>query len=205
MCEHDPAQTHMFLHIEKSARRHVFYFIASGRVLTSPHRCLYSPHTDTGCIAASAAETYNASCLPTYLHTSCLLTYLPTYLPYIYARIYASCLPTYLTTCPIHTLIYASCIALHTLTTSQPRCRSQIVAVTRNMFAYIIMYGRGLPRSWRDEDTVVIVFFQGEFTACAFANCIVPMCLVQAFAMPVVAGTELHTWSWTGPVTCRSF
>ena len=71
------------------------------------------------------------------------------------------------------------------------------------MFAFIIMYGACLPLHWLDEEIMSITFIQGEFTICAFAEAIAPLVQCIAFALPVVPGTHVHTWTWTGHVTWR--
>ena len=64
------------------------------------------------------------------------------------------------------------------------------------MFAYLIMFPDVLGMA--DEDARVVIFFQGDFDWCGLANSIHP------FSLPVSLG-QLHVWSWTGLVTCRSF
>ena len=71
------------------------------------------------------------------------------------------------------------------------------------MFAFIIMYGACLPEDWLDEEMMSIVSLQGEFTMVAFAEAIAPIARCVPFALPVTAGTQLHSWTWSGYVTWR--
>ena len=92
---------------------------------------------------------------------------------------------------------YASYIALHSATT----CCSSVLShrFGAMVFAFVIRFGDS--ENWMSEGSISIVFLQGEFTMLAFAEAVCPIARCIPNAMP--AGTNLHSWTWSGYVTWR--
>ena len=79
------------------------------------------------------------------------------------------------------------------------RLHSTCLAVI--MFAYMIIYGTALPDSWLEEETVVIVFFQGEFEIDAFSDILIDAAKCEPYIFRVKPDSALRTWHFTGSVS----
>ena len=75
------------------------------------------------------------------------------------------------------------------------------VCCLRAMSVYLIMYGSCLPKSWRDEDVVSIMFYWGDFNMLAWAESIIPMATCTPFVLPVAQGGMFRSYTWSGHVT----
>lgn len=69
-----------------------------------------------------------------------------------------------------------------------------------NMFAYMVIFGRSLPASWATADTVVVIFFQGDFDMAGLAEIVLPCAQEQIFQVPLYGRKRFHMWQWTGTV-----